>query len=270
MSNYLDLLKVLLTGYAFPESAYLTIRTRPGYSPKTVLINSILKFAAKRGWRIQKIRPFDKEGRENGIDWPSIGYTMVGLKRLDNVQMAIETVIRENIPGDICECGVWRGGCGIFMKAVLATHNVKDRVIWLADSFEGLPKPDVANYPADEGYDLSQFEILAVSQETVKENFERFDLMDDKVKFLKGWFSQSLPKAPIEKLSVLRADGDLYESTMDILNNLYSKVSPGGFVIIDDYNAVEPCKLAVTEFREKNKITAPIHVIDRHAVYWRK
>ena len=95
-------------------------------------------------------------------------------------------------------------------------------------------------------------------------------MLDQNVAFLKGWFSETLHQAPIKSLAVLRLDGDMYESTMDSLKALYAKVSPGGFVIIDDYGAIEACKKAVTDFREENGITAEIIDIDKIGVYWRK
>jgi O-methyltransferase len=92
-----------------------------------------------------------------------------------------------------------------------------------------------------------------VSLETVQANFRAFDLLDERVKFLVGWFKDTLPSAPISAVSVLRLDGDMYESTMDALSALYAKVSPLGFVIVDDYG-----------------ITEPLVDIDGFAVYWRR
>ena len=106
--------------------------------------------------------------------------------------------------------------------------------------------------------------------EEVQENFRRYSLLDDQVRFLKGWFCDTLPKAPIGQLAVLRLDGDLYESTMDGLNALYSKVSPGGFVIVDDYGDFAPCRNAVNEFRQLHGINEPIEKIDWTGVFWRK
>jgi O-methyltransferase len=267
--DYLDLLKKVLTGFVFPESADKVIELSPGFSPKKLIVRAIIRVAATRGVRLVRAGRFDPEMRSEGRDWPMIAYTMVGLRRLDNVQQAIETVIREDIPGDIIECGVWRGGCAIFMRAVLKAYGVTDRRIWAADSYEGLPKPNVASFPADKGYDLSENQYASVPLENVKQNFERFGLLDDQVKFIKGWFKDSLPDAPIRQLAVLRADGDLYESTMQILENLYDKVSPGGFIIVDDFNSWPPCKKAVTDFRKKRSIVTPIEMIDWTGVYWR-
>ena len=130
----------------------------------------------------------------------------------------------------------------------------------------------VPSLPQDEGWDFSASKepILAIPLEEVQENFRRYNLLDDQVQFLKGWFCDTLPTAPIEKLAVLRLDGDLYESTMDGLNALYDKVSPGGFIIVDDYGDFEPCHRAITEFRQARNINDPIEVIDWAGAYWRK
>ena len=85
---------------------------------------------------------------------------------------------------------------------------------------------------------MHQFPQLAVPLERVQDNFRRYGLLDEQVRFLKGWFRDTLPTAPIERLAVLRLDGDLYESTIQALDGLYDKLSAGGFVIVDDYGNV--------------------------------
>jgi hypothetical protein len=205
-----------------------------------------------------------------GKDWPEEAETMVGMLRLDCIQECVETVIREGVPGDLLEAGVWRGGATIFMKGILAAYGVQDRRVWVADSFRGLPVPDEINFPQDVPEDLSSFDELAVSQEQVRANFARYDLLDDNVRFLEGWFKDTLPTAPVDALAVLRLDGDYYESTIQILESLYHKVSPGGFVIVDDYGCIEACRQAVTDFRVANGIEDPIVTVDWTGVYWRR
>jgi O-methyltransferase len=212
------------------------------------------------------------DGSNSVIDLRNVcefAHTMVGRKRLDNIHKCLDVVRRDNVAGDVAETGVWRGGASIFMKGCLTALGMQDRTVWVADSFEGLPVPSL---PQDAGYDFSvdKVPILAISLEEVQENFRRYDLLDDKVKFLKGWFKDTLHVAPIRQLAVLRLDGDLYESTMDALNALYEKVSPGGFIIVDDYNDFEPCRRAILEFRERHKIDDPIESIDWCGVFWRK
>jgi O-methyltransferase len=196
-------------------------------------------------------------------------HTMVGRKRLDNIQNCLAAVKKDNIPGDVAETGAWRGGSSIFMKGCMTAWGMEDRLVWVADSFEGLPVPSL---PQDAGYDFSvtKMPILAITLEEVQENFRRYDLLDDRVKFIKGWFRDTLHVAPIRQLAVLRMDGDLYESTMDALKSLYAKVSPGGFIIVDDFNDFEPCRRAVLEFRERHNINDPMESIDWSATFWRK
>jgi hypothetical protein len=196
-------------------------------------------------------------------------HTMIGRKRLDNIHMALDHVVHHDIAGDVIETGVWRGGATIFIRGYLAAHGITDRTVWVADSFAGLPPPTMAQ---DAGHDYSAAvaPILAISRAEVEDLFRRYDLLDGQVKFLEGWFKDTLPAAPIEKLAILRLDGDLYESTSDALNALYDKVSPGGFVIVDDYHDIDPCKQAVEDFRARRGITDPIIDIDWSGAYWRK
>lgn len=198
-----------------------------------------------------------------------LSHTMVGRKRLENVQMCVETVLENNINGDFIETGIWRGGTCIFMRGILMAYGVTDRTVWAADSFEGVPPP---TWPEDEGFDISSsvFPVLAVSLDEVRELFLRYDLLDENVKFLKGWFKDTLSTAPIERLAILRLDGDLYESTMDALVPLYDKVTRGGFIIVDDYGSCPPCKRAIDDFRSQHGISEALQPIDAQAVYWRK
>jgi hypothetical protein len=153
------------------------------------------------------------------------------------------------------------------MRALLKLRGVTDRTVWVADSFEGLPAP---SHEADGDFDLSGFSALAVSQPEVEAAFQTFGMLDGQVRFLKGWFKDTLAFAPVLKLAVLRMDGDLYESTMDILNALYHKVSVGGYTIVDDYHALPPCEQAVRDFRERLQISDPIQEIDGTGVFWKK
>jgi O-methyltransferase len=263
-SLYLDLLKKCLTGYLYAESSYIEIRPSR-WMP--FFKRTLAKTLGKRGYKIFKVMPFDHKARELGKDWPSFCYSMIGLRRLDNLQTCVETVLKERVPGDLIETGVWRGGACILMKAILELHGVNDRSVYLADSFEGLPAPALE---ADRDYDLSENSYLAVSVEEVRTAFQKFGLLDEQVKFLKGWFKDTLPTAEVDCLALLRLDGDLYESTIHVLNSLYAKVSPYGFVIVDDYHTWPPCKLAVDDFRARTSVQDPIHEIDGAGVFWRK
>ena len=156
------------------------------------------------------------------------------------------------------------------MRAVLAAFGVTDRTVWVADSFQGLPPPDVGNCPADAGADFHLYSELAVPREAVEESFDRYGLLDDQVRFLEGWFRDTLPTAPIERLAVMRLDGDLYESTMDALTSLYPRLADGGFVIVDDYLSIENCRKAVDDYRRSHGVDDEIVQVDWTCVYWRR
>lgn len=263
-SLYLDLLKKCLTNWIYGEHE-VKDWARKGFWKRLAA-----RAFAPAGVRLVKDAPFDPTARLQGQDHPPTAHTMIGLKRLDNLQHCIETVIRDGVPGDLIETGVWRGGACIFMKAVLKAHGVHDRTVWLADSFEGLPPPDAERYPADAGDEHHKNPRLQVTLENVKANFEKYGLLDDRVRFLKGWFKDTLPSAPIERLAILRLDGDMYESTWQAIEALYPRLSPGGFVIVDDYSVVEGCRKAIEDFRKAKGITDRIEAIDPVAVFWRR
>jgi O-methyltransferase len=247
--RYLQLLKLALTGLA--EATPTRARVR-------------------KDGTIQPVPLEDPDARAEGRDWPPNGLTMVGLKRLDNVQGCIEQVLADGVPGDLVETGVWRGGTSMFMRAVLAAHGVTDRTVFVADSFEGLPAPDPGQYPADSRSRLHELGYLAVSRETVEDHFRRYGLLDDQVRFVKGWFRDTMPTLAGHSWSVVRMDGDMYESTITVLESLYPTLSPGGFLIVDDYHALPHCRKAVSDYREAHGIEDEIHRIDWTGAYWRK
>ena len=143
------------------------------------------------------------------------------------------------------------------MRGILKAYEVEDRIVWAADSFDGVPSPSL---PQDVNLDISKSiqPVLAVPLKEVQELFQRYELLDVQVKFLKGWFKDTLGLAPIKKVSMLRLDGDLYESTLDVLNTLYFKVETGGFIIVDDYESCPSYKAAIYDFREQNNINEPL------------
>jgi Macrocin-O-methyltransferase (TylF) len=207
----------------------------------------------------------------------SSAVSMLPLARLDNLETCITDIIMREIPGDLVETGVWRGGATIFMRGLLKVYNVVDKLVWVADSFEGLPEPDPVKFPLESkafhsAAMTTYYKHLAVGLEEVKRNFAAYNMLDEQVKFLKGWFKDTLPQAPIQKISLLRLDGDYYESTRDALVNLYDKVSVGGYVIVDDYgeDSWTYCRKAVDEFRAERQIIAPMVRVDRPCAYWQK
>lgn len=206
------------------------------------------------------------------ITWGPDRITMVPWGAIEHITTAIKDTVSRNVEGDFVETGAWRGGTCIVAKSTYNDLNVNKKV-FVVDSFEGLPKPNVEKYPDDKNDTHYLDENMKASLETVKENFKKFDCLDENVVFIKGWFKDTLPTAPIEKISILRLDGDMYESTIDVLQNLYHKLSIGGYCIIDDY--LHPaCKAAIQDFRSAHGITEPIVKVDSNSLnevhYWIK
>lgn len=265
---YLDLLKRVLTRSGF-ESDYRSVRMRKR-TPGSLLVGPPLALLRRRGFDLRRRVPIDLEARAEGRDLPTDAETMVGLRRLDHLQRCIVDVIHNDVRGDLIETGVWRGGACIFMRGALGAYGDRDRVVWVADSFAGLPKPDPTTYQHDRGDDHWSARVLAVPRRTVEANFARYGLLDEQVRFLEGWFKDTLPTAPISKLAIIRLDGDMYQSTMEALRALYPKLSVGGHLIVDDYGAIPACRQAVEDFRSEFGIHEPIETVDWTGVSWKR
>lgn len=276
---YTDVIKRCLTDSIYmddPLSRFVFYEQRPSAQKwRRSILNLAERFLCN--WNIRLVRPYSDlspddipAARANGLDWPTRAHTMIGMKRLDNLQSCVESVIRDGIPGDLIETGVWRGGACILMRALLKAYGDDSRTVWLADSFAGLPPPNAEDYPADEGDTFfTHGNVLAVSRDRVAANFQKYGLLDDRVRFIEGWFKDSLPNAPIERLAILRLDGDMYESTIQAFDALWPKLSVGGYVIVDDY-FLEPCKRAVQDFRRAHGIEDEIIDIDGLGSFWRR
>jgi O-methyltransferase len=262
--RYLDLLQGSLS-----HTLYGGADAMP-YPPRSRLRRGLLKFMRKRGLVPVRIVEDQAAQQREGRYWPMFAQTMIGLQRLGNLRSSIETILSEGVPGDLIEAGVWRGGASIFMRGVLAAHGVDDRTVWAADSFRGLPRPDAARYPDDAEGRWHDADELAVPLDEVRENFRRYGLLDDRVRFLEGWFSETLPTVRDRSWALVRLDGDMYESTMDGLENLYPGLSPGGFLIVDDFYSIDECRKAVMDFRASQGVGDEIRKIDWNAAYWRR
>jgi hypothetical protein len=264
---YLDLLKKTLTRSLVAKG--MERHTIAPLGPKSKLIHTFNRMAAGLGLEMVRLRKSTAEDYlESGhaaTNRVEDAETMLGTRQLDHAQKCIVDVLKRNVAGDVLEAGVWRGGMTIFMRAALRAYGCTTRTVWVVDSFAGLPPIDTANekFPWERG-------DMAVSLQEVQNNFARYGLLDSQVQFLQGFFSDTLPKAPIRELSILRVDADLYQSTLDVLRNLYAKLSAGGYAIFDDYQNLPDCRRAIDEFRRENGISEEVRPIDERAVYWQK
>jgi hypothetical protein len=260
---YIELVKRALTHTLYGETDL------GGYGGWTVFSRMVGRLLRMKDLVPMRVVPAPEEAREEGLDWPIFAQTMIGRKRLDNLHFCVDDVLARNVPGDLIETGVWRGGSTILMRAILKARGVEDRLVWVADSFEGLPAADTDRYPADREIAYESIQALKVSQEQVEDNFRRYGLLDDQVRFLKGWFRDTLPSVADRHWAVIRLDGDMYESTIDALDNLYPGLSPGGYAIIDDFHLAS-CSRAVEDYRAEHGIEDEVRSIDSCGVFWQK
>jgi O-methyltransferase len=214
----------------------------------------------------RELRGDETRLRAAGMDWPLQGLTMIGLGRLDDLQRCVETVVADGVRGDVIEAGVWRGGASLLMRATLDTLG-DDRTVWVADSFQGFAPSDA---PADDGsIDLRAFDFPAVSEEEVRESFARLGL-EDGVRFVHGFFEDTLGALAAERWAIVRLDADTYEPTSHALRCLYPGLAVGGYLIVDDYGAFEGCRRAVDEFRREHAIVEALEPVDSTCVRWRR
>lgn len=267
-SRYLELLGRALTRQLFDE---VLVPVAPQAPLKRRVIGLIARVLRRRGLVVARELSTADVFADSPPQEVRNAETLIGPLGLSNLRELIGAIFEESVPGDLIETGAWRGGAAIYMRGVLAAHADTDRTVWVADSFRGLPPRSSTRYTQDDAdrTDWAAEEWLAVSLETVKSNFERYGFLDERTRFLEGWFSETLPTAPIDRLALMRLDGDMYGSTMDALTALYPKLSVGGFVIIDDY-WLPNCRAAVHDFRRDSAIDDEIVLVDRAIAYWRR
>lgn len=177
--------------------------------------------------------------------------TMVNKAEFNTVLRHLEKI--DQIPGDIVECGVWRGGFAIFLASLF-----QDRNIWVCDSYEGFQPLEGARHKYEKERHVPEYTHnadgpLAISLEEVKSNFEKFGFVDDpRIKFLKGFVKDTLPNSDIENVAVLRVDVDAYSATLEVLEELYHKVNSGGYIIFDDSCLRESLAAIKVFFKDNN------------------
>ena len=194
-------------------------------------------------------------------------YTMTSVERMYSLYQAVNYICNHNIPGDIVECGVWRGG---MLAAIVETLNAKDRPIHVFDSFQGLPEaktidgedaiawqsnPNGINYhdncKAEKDYVASLMENLNCTNTSIYE----------------GWFEDTIPQTNIKDIALLRLDADWYESTKICLDFLFDNVIEGGLIILDDYFAWDGCSRALHDFLSERKAIERINSCHNYFCY---
>jgi len=186
-------------------------------------------------------------------------YSLISTPGLEHTFDLAQDLVDRGIPGGFVECGVAQGGCAALIAQV-AEREGKGRQSWFFDSYEGLPDPTEADFEGGKtGHHirpLPKGSCLGTYEQVSELLFDEMKLSRDTIHLVKGWFEDTLPvqKEAMGPVALLRVDGDWYDSTMCVLDNLYGSVSEGGHVLIDDYCSCFGAQKATDEFLDKNNI----------------
>ena len=179
-------------------------------------------------------------------------FTMTSPERLFGLREAVEYVVREQVPGDLVECGVWRGGSSMLIATMLVALGDQSRRLWMYDTYAGMSEPT-----AVDGHDVIEYYRVAdrrehfmayESLEDVRANLRRTGLAESSIEYVVGRVEDTIPERAPARIALLRLDTDWYQSTAHELAHLYDRVSPGGVIIIDDYGYWQGARRAVDEF----------------------
>lgn len=243
-------------------------QSRDGDSQAIILLRTLyLELLAKAVSGSLHCDPSQARAGRIGHDSPAAAPAMGG--RLRSVRALIERIQQNAVAGDLFAACVSQGSVGIYMRGVLAAYGILDRTIFVAGSFAGPPAPDAGHQPADAGARHDSQTNPAVALERLRVCFNSFGLLDKQVGLLPGMTSDAAAATPVERLALLLLGWGSNGSTVAALNALYAKVSPGGFIVIDDY-VLDSCRKTVTDFRAAIGSTEPIQDIDGAAVFWQK
>jgi len=200
-------------------------------------------------------------------------YTMTTVERLYALWSSVGYVAQAGLPGDLVECGVWRGGSVMMMALELLRRGAADRRLWLYDTFAGLPMPDAAvdvdilGNRAIDGWQAAtlpdgQTYWAYADEADVRRNMALTGYPAEQLRFVPGMVEETLPATAPERIALLRIDTDWYASYRHVLHALYDRVVPGGVVIFDDYGHFKGAKQAVDEFRAERGIVSPLLRVD--------
>ena len=196
--------------------------------------------------------------------WNSVKeYTMTGKLRVMALVQAVRFVVESGVPGDFVECGVWRGGSAMAIAMKLESMGVRDRRIWLYDTFQGMTEPTDADVEAHSGRRASDLLARTIRGDgsniwciaglsDVRRNMELTRYPEENIRFVEGDVLRTLPNTKPEQIALLRLDTDWYESTRVELSELYPRLQVGGICILDDYGYWRGSKQAADEYFAEN------------------
>jgi len=234
------------------------------------------KARLRRRYRTRALRKLHADREKVELVFKCLEFSLVGSEGMEATYDCTRRVIQDDVPGDLVECGVAQGGSALLIALVNAKLGGNRKHLWLFDSYEGLPDPTSEDYKDGKTgthiRPLPKGSCLGTIEDVNRLLFEQHDVPRTSTHLVKGWFQDTLP-ATREKLgaiALLRLDGDWYESTKVCFENLYDKVSRGGFVILDDYFSCYGCKLATDEFLAARGTPFPIVPDGRGGAFFQK
>lgn len=216
----------------------------------------------------------------------SLEMSMVSRERMWALLNSVKYVLRNDLPGDFVECGVWRGGSSFLMASLLADATEAPRKVWLYDTFSGMVSPtkeDVRTSPEDvlfagksaaalmkmDATEKANSRIWGVaSLDEVKQNMKRSGIEDARLEFIEGDVAKTLRQRKPERIAILRLDTDWYESTRAELEELAPRVVPGGVILVDDYGDWAGSRRAVDEYLDSLPHFPLVNRIDNTGRLW--
>jgi cephalosporin hydroxylase len=261
----LTLLKdALLNRHYLENEVRLSLLTAKGGNqrPHPTELRDPVRNAQEAYQKLERQR-FAPAGPDDAAATSFLPYAPMGKGQLDHLEASLDAVRQDGISGDLVECGTGRGGGAIFMRAYLDTHEVAGTRVWVADRFRSSPPPDAAPSLPERGVDGFQADL-----NLVRDAFARFDVLDDRVRFIQGSAEALLDDGP-EHIALLRIGRSTGDEVGTVLELLYDRVSEGGTVVVD-CGIRSPLRSNVDKFRADRGITTPLQPVDGSAVAWRK
>ena len=245
-------------------------------------MKKILQKAANRiGVDIRRYRPptgapafdaasFDMSKEEKAIIDRARPFTMTDVARMAALMNAVTYLAKNKIPGDIAECGVWRGGSMMVAALTLLAHGDRSRSLYLYDTFEGMSAPTELDKNTEGVSAQQQLDETERGEgvwchaglDDVRANILSTGYPADKIHFVKGKVEDTLPGTMPVHLSLLRLDTDWYESTKQEMIHLFPKLHERGVLILDDYGHWQGARKAVDEYFLEQKLSVYLHRID--------
>ncbi|HET8619434.1 MAG TPA: CmcI family methyltransferase [Acidimicrobiales bacterium] len=264
VARHLALLKdALLDRHYLENEVRLSLLTAKGQGrPAAAELRDPVRDAQDVYGKLERQR-FATAGPQDVAATSFLPYTAVGKSQLDHLEASLDAVRNDGVTGDFVECGTGRGGGAIFMRAYLDAHEVPDTTVWVADRFRSSPEPEPQPSLPDRGVEGLQADL-----NMVRDGFARFDVLDDRVRFVQGPLEALLSEGP-ERIALLRVGRTVAEDARRILDLLYDRVTEGGTIVVDC--GIRPShRSRVEKFRADRGITAPLQPVDGSAVAWRK